>query len=455
MGWSKSQIIIRVLVVVVCSTILIGIQSPVFASPPNNGENLFTDSVLPGNLDQASDASVMRARFVNVNLPLLSRLPARTIQGATLALNLFADTTLTAVLDHLDAKSNGVIWVGHVDGIKSSTVTLVTEGDIVAGNIVMPGATFAVRYAGGNVHTINQIDQSTFAPELPPLVPPPAKTSTMRAPADSPFMVYLPFIIKNGSSSSNPIIDVMVLYTPGAQSAAGGSAAMTARVNLGISETNTSYQNSGINQRINLVYAGLVNYTEAGTTTAGMSADLTNVTNGNDALNVVPGLRNTYKADLVSLWETGYNHAGGACGIGWFMSSVSSSFASYAYNIVDQSCVSPNYSYEHETGHNIGVRHDWYVDNGVTPYTYAHGYVYTPGSWRTIMAYNDLCSAQSIYCSRLLYWANPDVTFGGVPMGVPAGTSTACTTGNKSNPPCDADDHRTLNNTAATVAGFR
>jgi hypothetical protein len=444
-----------VLVVVVCSSILIGIQSPVFASPPNNGENLFIESALPGNLDQSSDATVIRTRFVNVNLPLLSRLPERTVKGATLTLNLFADTTLTAVLDHIDPKSNGMIWVGHVDGVKSSTVTLVTEGDIVAGNIVMPGSTFAVRYAGGNVHAINQIDQSAFAPELPPLVPTLAKTSPSRAPADLPFLMYLPFIIQNGSSSGNPAIDVMVLYTPGAQSAAGGAAAMTARVNLGISETNTSYQNSGINQRINLVYAGLVNYTETGTTTAGMSTDLNNVTNGNGALSVVPGLRNTYKADFVSLWETGYNHTGGACGIGWFMSSVSSSFAPYAYNIVDQSCVSPNYSYAHEMGHNMGVRHDWYVDSGVTPYTYAHGYVYTPGKWRTIMAYNDLCSAQSFNCLRLLYWANPDVSYGGVPMGVAAGTSTACTTGNQSNPLCDADDHRTLNNTAATVAGFR
>ena len=103
----------------------------------------------------------------------------------------------------------------------------------------------------------------------------------------------------------------------------------------------------------------------------------------------------------------------------------------------------------------MGARHDWYVDNATTPHTYAHGYVNTAARWRTLMAYNDLCTVQSLNCTRLLYWSNPGVTYGGAPMGIPGGTKSDCPKGNLVNVSCDADDHRTLNDTAATVAAFR
>ena len=40
-------------------------------------------------------------------------------------------------------------------------------------------------------------------------------------------------------------------------------------------------------------------------------------------------------------------------------------------------------------------------------------------------------------------------------MGIAGGTKSDCPSGNIHNVSCDADDHRTLNETAATVAGFR
>jgi hypothetical protein len=42
-------------------------------------------------------------------------------------------------------------------------------------------------------------------------------------------------------------------------------------------------------------------------------------------------------------------------------------------------------------------------------------------------------------CPRLQYWSNPGVTYGGSPMGTASSN----------------DNHRVLNGTAATVAGFR
>jgi hypothetical protein len=98
-----------------------------------------------------------------------------------------------------------------------------------------------------------------------------------------------------------------------------------------------------------------------------------------------------------------------------------------------------NYTFAHEMGHNMGANHDTYVELSNLPYPYAHGYVYTPDRWRTIMAYNDQCVALGFNCNRLNYWSNPNINYGGVPMGDAA----------------TADNHRALNNTAPTVTQFR
>jgi hypothetical protein len=103
----------------------------------------------------------------------------------------------------------------------------------------------------------------------------------------------------------------------------------------------------------------------------------------------------------------------------------------------------------------MGLRHDWYVDAGFTPFTYAHGYVSLAGRFRTVMAYADACSSQGFPCTRLLAFSNPDLTYQGHPMGVPGGTSITCTTGNVQNMGCDADERRALNETAIVVANFR
>jgi hypothetical protein len=80
-----------------------------------------------------------------------------------------------------------------------------------------------------------------------------------------------------------------------------------------------------------------------------------------------------------------------------------------------------------------GARHNPENDGTTTPFAYGHGYR-SGSSWRTIMAYD--CSPT---CPRLQYWSNPNVKYGGVPMG------TAVT----------HDNARVLNETASTVGAFR
>jgi peptidyl-Asp metalloendopeptidase len=389
-----------------------------------------------------ADRTVMRSRRVAVEFALLARASGNaptTSDGTALLLNLFDDVSFNAVLDRVDVRANGIVWNGHIPGVEMSTVTLSTVDGAMSGSVATPGATYAIRFVEPGLHEISQIDQSRFLPELPPRKPVVQDVPDAGA-------------AQSTATDSGGRIDVMVLFTPAATAAQGGAGAMQSLVNLAVSETNTSYANSGVTQRLNLVYSGEVSYTEHDD----LGTDLDAVANNGTTTaigNTAASLRNAYAADLVMLITA--PSSPNTCGIAWKMDNVSISFAPYAFAVVERSCVSPNYSFAHELGHNMGVNHDWYVDNSTTPYTYTHGFAYPSGGWRTIMAYNNVCSAQSKYCTRLLYWANPSLTYGGVAMGIAGGTKSNCPTGDASNISCDADAHRALNETASTVANFR
>jgi hypothetical protein len=111
---------------------------------------------------------------------------------------------------------------------------------------------------------------------------------------------------------------------------------------------------------------------------------------------------------VLLIYETGV--CGIAAGIGVTAANAFCVVSTYS------TCATSNYSFGHEIGHLLGCRHDPYVDNNTTPFAYGHGYVNPSNTWRTIMAYVNACGS----CPRLQYWSNPNVTYGGAPMGTVA-----------------------------------
>lgn len=429
-----------------------------------------TSQVLPA--ETKADRGIERSRLITIDFdalpdprqrPPLAREPA-------LPLELFPDLSVLAVFDRFDPNPDGVTWVGHIEGVPMSTVTLVYSGGLMAGSVVTPGGAVRIRPAAADVrrtnsqtgrelHVVSRVSQAALWPEARPVeidLSPAARAQAAEEPM----------------ADTADVIDVMVLFTPRAAANAGGATAMTNLINLGVSETNTSYANSGIQQRLRLVHSAEMPYTEVNS----FSTNLNNLRIGAGTLGGVAALRETYRADLVMLLVDPATPD--ACGIAYLMTTVSTAFAPFGFSVSDTSCVSPNYTFAHELGHNMGARHDWYVDGGATPFSYAHGYVNpTAGQrWRTIMAYPDLCTAQGFNCPRLLAWANPDNKYhalctgrglncaqqlqywfvpGTTLMGIPGGTRTTCQPGNVTNVNCDADDRRALNNTGLAVANFR
>ncbi|MCS6909036.1 MAG: zinc-dependent metalloprotease [Anaerolineales bacterium] len=393
---------------------------------------LFGEPAGPVALVAQAGPEVVRRRLASIHFDTLEQ--ARP--GSRLELNLFETVTLTARIESVQTVwAETTAWVGHLENEPLGHITLVKRGRRLDGLIASLAGVYEIRGDGNGLAMIAQLDQSAYPPEGEPI---PINLPAAPAAAAHP------------QADDGSIIDVLVLYTPAARTAAGGTAAIENIINLAVAGTNQSYANSNVTQRLNLVGMSEVSYTESGD----MGLDLDRLRLTNDGfMDNAHTLRNSLYADEVVLLV----ESGQYCGIAYLMTTVSAGFANYAFAVVARECAVGNYTFAHELGHNMGARHDWFVDTGTTPFTHAHGYVNTAqgARWRTIMAYNTHCQAMGFNCSRLNYWSNPNVLYNGAPMGVPAGSSTACTLNNINNPPCDANDQLTLNNTALTVANFR
>lgn len=224
-------------------------------------------------------------------------------------------------------------------------------------------------------------------------------------------------------------IDVMIVFTTAAKNAWGGLSQSNSFVATAITNFNTALTNSGVsNVTINLVYSGEVVYTESGN----LSTDLPRLRNNNDGfMDDVHTLRTTYGADLCALVTATPTNT---CGLGYVNTSSTNYTSNSGFCVSLYNCAVSNYSLAHELGHNMGLRHDWYVDTNTTPCDHHHGYTNKKaidlGSsstssqrWRTIMAYNDECSSKGFNCTRINRWANPNVNYNSDPTGVAIGST--------------------------------
>ena len=347
-------------------------------------------------------------------------------QPTKVILRLFPDVTATAMIEHTEnlAPDRVVVW-GQLAGVAGSEFIMAREGQVFAATIFIPAqGQFEIRYLGDGRHVVREVDpeklpQCGTEAHLPQAADP--EEGAAGGTAD----------VTTASDDGVTVLDIMVAYTAQARTAAGGTAGINTVIDLAVAQANLSYQNSQINARLNLVYRGEVAYTESGS----MNTDLSRVTStSDDFMDEVHELRNTYGADLVSLF-TSTGEAGYA-GIAWVMCSAGPSFHRNAFSVVRQQYAT-SHTFAHEVGHNLGCSHDR-ANGGCGAHSYSYGHRFTASNgnqYRTVMSYAP--------GQRISYFSNPDVTYLGTPTGVPG-------TGSDS-----ADNARTINITASIVAAFR
>jgi hypothetical protein len=223
------------------------------------------------------------------------------------------------------------------------------------------------------------------------------------------------------------VVDIMVVFTPQAKTAWGGLAQSKSFVATAITNFNTSLTSSGVNNLlINLVYCEEITYSESGN----ISTDLTRFrTEGDGFMDTVASLRSSYGADLCALVTSTPTNT---CGLGYVNNSNTNYSANSAFCVGIYSCVVSNFSLAHEYGHNMGLQHDWYVNNSTNPCEHHHGYTNKTAinlgaastssqRWRTIMAYNTECADAGISCTRINRWSNPGLNYNTEPTGIAIG----------------------------------
>ncbi|WP_137937688.1 M12 family metallo-peptidase [Chitinivorax sp. B] len=331
----------------------------------------------------------------------------------TLELTLRFNLQVQANRTRIDKRSEeDFTWYGTLSNLPGEA-TLVVRGDNVTGSIRSGKELYQIRPLGNGMHSLIQVDLSNMPDDEPP--------SMNRAPyfPDNP-LTGQPEAVDSSLLLAPYPVSVAVAYTKAAETA---TADIRGTIQLAIDETNQSYINSGINARLQLGKVFRVNYNEAAYTYDTIVSHLKNTRDG--FMDEVHTQRDVYSADVTMLVLNKTDFCGMAAAI---KSDAKSAFATVHY-----SCATGYYSFAHEIGHLQGARHNPEADGSTTPYAFGHGYRYG-NNWRTIMAYN--CSSS---CPRLQYWSNPNVSYGGVPMGTTA----------------THDNARVLNLTASTVSGFR
>jgi hypothetical protein len=379
---------------------------------------------------------VLRAQAVRLNLAALTPDPGVAAgvrpepqTGVALApaiertrLALFDDVELSVRWSRMEKlapeSGGGQVWFGAVDSSNLGEAIMVVQGNMVAGNFTgVSGRMYQVRTTDDGQVWVTEVDTRAFPAEEPQSMFQLRAADRSDAQGDA----------GSGSvrSADDPgQIDVMVVWTPASRQKAGGLQAMQQLVQLGIAETNQGYRNSGISLQVRLVYSGEVNYTEA----SDIDTDLTRLIATNDGhLDQIHQLRDTWGADLVSLWAEHDDF----CGIASMLSNPAR--PDRGFSVVARSCATGYYSFGHEMGHNLGATHAAGDGGGPGYYPYSQGWKVN-GRFRTVMAYLGTCQ-----CDRVNYWSNPAISYSGVPTG------TATT----------AYNALTLNNTRGIVANYR
>lgn len=413
-------------------------QTSQAATPPVPVANLFIASPTVQSL-VPDTRETLRRRAVNVDFSLLQSLALR--QEKTVRLNLFDDTSFTAIVDQVDlTRPDSISFRGRIAEDDLGEFSLVQSKGVVVGIVRSPrrGALYSIAFSPEQVHFVRQLSEAKFGvcgnkrdAGVPTLA-----SARRGEPRDGPAPPS-----GDATCGDDGALAVLVLYTNVAREAAGSVAAMEAEVQLAVDTSNTAYANSAIGMRMRLVRTQEISYDEAGTFTNHLDR-LVSTSDG--IIDTVHGLRDQYGADTVVLMvqDDDNEQTQALCGLAWQMETLGDSFKAQSFAIVNRGCASGNFSFPHEVGHNLGCDHDRANAGATQIYPYAFGWQFNgnpSGSrWRTLMAYNGSPSS-----SRVGYFSNPNVSFDGTPTGIQPGQTN------------ESDNARVINNTALTATNWR
>ena len=313
--------------------------------------------------------------------------------------------------------------IDSADGGTGSGV-LVIRGDEVSGFLRGDdGRRWRILASETGVSSLDWIDES----RLPPCAGSPAPTPNLNQQARAVPMNGL------AACDTGKPVDVLVLYTAAAKTAAGGKAAIEGQIAAAFSSANLAYQNSAMATRITPVMVLETDYVSSD-----FGSDLERLANGSDGqLDWAHALRDVTGADMVAL----IREDGEYCGIAYLLYDNSASAANIVpFSVTAWGCLSTQ-TFAHELGHNMGCCHANGDGGGCTTgglYSFSVGWRFYGrggGLYRTVMAYSP--------GNRIDNFSNPNILVDGTPTGVPIGQAN------------EADNASSIGLTINTIANAR
>jgi peptidyl-Asp metalloendopeptidase len=372
-----------------------------------------------------------------------ARVNVRALEAQSIRLALFDD--IQPILNRVSVEypsDDTAVWVGE-DELGSQAVLTVSRG-VLSGTVFADHRTFEISVDESGEYSVVELDSASFPTDDPEFdesglqVPdavdlPDAVDQNVAGKVDGNADAADTVALTTTTTSSTTVtttpveIAVMIVWTPRAETAAGGRSAMDALALNAVANANLVYANSGVAARLKLVYKAPVSYTES---PSKISTDLNNLRGTTDGkIDQVHTIRNQYRADIVTLIGSGYSGSG-SCGLAGLMMTPSTSFASSAFSVVDRTCALGNLSYAHEVGHNQGLQHNPQNAGNTPSRPYAYGYQDPSGYFRTVLSYGS--------AKRIPYLSSPRIKY------------NTRATGTSSQ-----DNARALNSNATIVASFR
>ena len=378
---------------------------------------------------------------------------------AELTMNFGPAMRLVLSVERADATLVGHSLSGRLAGEPNSAVTLTQGPHGVMGTVWTPDASYEILPLGDGVHVLLKNDPDAPEPQLSePVVVPPDLGAAKRA--------------QSTRTDGGGVVDVLVAYTPAAKvrvadampgdfGEKSAAALMRMAAQHFVDWTNGAYARSGATRvRLRLVGAREVDYVEAA---EGIRVDLGRLgSKGDGHLDEVHELRDNLGADLVSLVTRGDEG-----GIANYPAMLSADSSNAAFSVAawghDLPLDGTRYLFAHETGHNMGLRHDRYEvwgneeGDGEHHYAYVNKLAFGPDEaecWLTMMAYAVRCMDHGKeFKGKVPYFSNLSATYppnaeDAAPMGVEA-------TSPERGPDGPADAASSLNAAAPIVAAYR
>ena len=432
---------------VLLAAILVGLCAVVATAQQNGGRRVFLDggrigAPMPVDLALLADARV--------------QVGARE-RPAVVRLNLAPAVELVAEIDATGPTSAGYSLTGRLVDGGPGTVTLVVNGDVIAGSVVTPDVIYEIRPAGDVRVVVRAIDPATLRVGpgdaiWPPRVGPISRSGGAQ-PAPTPAR----------PPEDGTRIDVLVFFTAQALVEEGGGtvAGVRAVIDALIVGTNRAYADSGVVQRLNLA-APPTQAPFRGTSGGSREDDFKALDRFSDWKRGRE-LRDRHSADLVALVVGSEELSVGGVALqnapGWpDWSDEWEALQVYSLNRAHTRILA------HELGHNMGLNHeryqllaDWQGPGTLRDLWYPSGVGFAGPIDNdastlcaiTIMAYGTECfETQEPRWLSVERFSNPNHRVGGVRIGVPGNRPSGATDG-----PAFAARH--LNRMRRYVANYR